>query len=1014
MSPTSRIALRILCTFGGGALLAGCTDNVACVFTSGCQGGTGAISDNPAFLPVDGEWIVDGPPRVQDVFPDGTDNPGTTPVVLVFSESMQEASLDNAFFIVPVLDGAQVEVPLTGIQQKLVCEGRVLLLFPPAATPIPPGNYDVQLTEQAVVLDLTGQKLDLEPLTPVGEFSVADPDPDPLRLVMTFPGDRATNQGETTSLLVVFDRPVQAASVDDASFDVRVGGVAPADDPQALPVSAPTPDTRAYLYRSVDTGGRPVRLGTNAEVELRLSPAGDPITEGDGDALPARTIAFRTLPFAAPLGASLLSDPSDAIGLANLTDGNSEELTVEVDLEAAQANDNLDLFLFGPERSNEANPPLIALQRSQRLSGTAPITSALFTREDVALQITEEPDDVRFEDGPVTFAFRARRGVVVTPVRVLDLDPDPDTIQDPLLDTVAPVIGNLLGSSGTAEFRSDLRDLSLAGYTGPGERLRSVEVTTPSLNNGPLAPVVGAGDGAGDAFLAAPVPLGIVAGGNTTYSFAARDAAQNAAPTQAGDYTQVGVLGPDPLVPGGPLEVAVFDSRTLEPLAGARVILHSDEGNGVDFPFRQVGITLADGAIGLVAPGAPSVGAIVTVDLAGYDLFTLHGVPSAHLSVPLQESRVAGARASGAVHTSDAGAAAFLGGLDRRYDDSRRDVQLPRGFSGLACGTIQDSLSCGYAPEAIEEELLGARSFFAGDFSQTEGAFSATQLLRAFALSVPCAPVDRNGLQPADLEVTRLLDDPSTPPEEAVQAIPAFTFRLDAASGVDLLDVADDPATSGVLFADVEVLIPGLKGAIAVSQALSFDQGGNRWSVRAALPGTITAAGPLGADGVVSPDPFVRVEIADREGNVAGVRPRLSTLLAGGANPEFRALSAPTQLAPAPDALTGAQAFTILLTHVIGDDRAENQKGLYLVEFEDDQGRRWNLWRFDPPGAANVPIRAVDPADGGGVGLSDGSVQTSVSAYAWSALTPTAFLWSDVEREFELFARAEPFSFGKP
>ncbi len=1002
---------RILWLLGGGALLSGCTDNVTCVFTTGCQGGSGAVSDNQAFLPVDGEWIVDGRPVVQDFFPSGTQNPGTTPVVLVFSESMQERSLTGAIEIVPLVGGGLPDIPLTGVAQALVCEGRVLVLLPSNANPLDPGDYVVRLGEQAVVLDLTGQELDLAPGARIGNFSVADPDPALPRLVTTFPAAGASNQGETTSLLVVFDRPVQAASITAASFDVRVGGVAPADDPPPTPVAAPSPDPRAFLYRSTDAGGRPVRLGTNVQVELRLSPTGAKITESDGDALAATTIRFQTLTFAAPLGSSLLSDPPDAIGLANLTPGDPEELTVEVDLDAAQPSDNLDLFLFGQQRSTDPNSPLIALQRTLRLTGTAPITSALFTRADVALQISSRPDDVRFEDGPVTFAFRARRGGIVTPLRVLDLDPAADTIQDPLLDTTVPVIGDLLGSNGTDEFRSDLRNLSLAGYTGANERLRSVEVTTLLGDNGPLAPVVGAGAGAGDAFLAAPVPLGIVSGGSTTYSFVPRDAAQNAAPTLSGAYTQVGVVGPDPLVPGGPLEIEVFDSRTLEPLAGARVILHSDPGTGVTFPFHQVGLTLADGTIGMVA--AP-VATIATVERAGYDLFTLHGVPSSHLSVPLEESRVPGARAAGAARTDDAGASAFLAGLDRRYDDSRRSVQLPRGFSGVPCGTVQGSLSCAYGPESIQEEQLGARSFFAGDFSQTEAGFSATQLLRAFALSVPCAPVVRNGLQAADLEVTRLLDDPATPPEEATQAIPAFTFRLDVSSGVNLLAVADDPATSGVLFADVEVLIPGLNGAIAVAQAISFDQGGNRWSVRGALPGAITAAGPLGADGIVAPDPFVRVEIADQEGNVAGVRPRLSTLVAGGANPELRALSAPTQLAPAPAAQTGAQAFTIALTHVIGDERSENQKGLYRVDLEDDQGRRWTLWRFDPPGAASVPIRVVDPADGGGVGLSDGSVQTSVSAYAWSSLSPTAFLWSDVEREFELFARAEPFSFGKP
>jgi len=997
----------------GCALLQACTDNVTCVFTTGCQGGgSGAISDNPALLPVDGEWIIDGAPTISDVFPVGTDNVGTTPVVIVFSETVQERSLVDAIQIVPLVGGLPV-APVTNVAQALVCEGRVLVLLPPIATPLDAGDYVVRVSDRANVLDLTGQKLDVTPGDRIGNFTVASTAPAQLRLIASFPPDRTSNQGETSQLLVVFDRPALVSSINALSFDVRVGGNPPPNDPPPTPIAAPGADPRAFVYRSVDPSGRPDPLGTNQTVELRLSPAAAPITDEDGDALVARTVSFTTLAFAPVTSASLQSDPHDAIGLANLTDGDPEELTLAVDLVAGQPNDNIDLFVFGTQRSTEANPPLIALQRTVRLSGTAPITSVTFTREDIGLQNSNSPSDVRFKDGALTFAFRTRRGVS-TPLTLLDLDPDPDTIQDLLLDTTAPAVTQLVGSSGTDTFRSDLRDLSLAGYTGTTEHVRSVEVDTPLGDNGPLAPAVGAGDGAGRAFLAAPVALGVVPGGGTTYSFVARDAARNPAATLTGAYTQVGVVGPAPIVLGAPIEVEVFDSRTLEPLPGARVLVHSDAGTGVDFPFVASGVTDADGKVSVATAGAPSVAAIVTVVHASYDLFTLHGATSAHLSVPLAESRVATARASGAVHTSDPAARAFLASLDRRYDDSRRRVEFARGFPGLVCGSTPDSVDCGYGPEEIREELLGARSFFAGDFLQTEPAFSVTQLLRAFALSVPLAPVAPNGLQNGDLEVTELLDDPTTPPEEATQGVPAFTFVLDAVSGVDLARIADDATTSGVLLADVEVLVPGLTGAIAVAQALSYDQGGNRWTVRAALPGAITAAGPLGSDGVVDPDPFVRVEIADQDGNAAGVRPRLSTIQAGGANPEFRALSVPTQLAPASTAHTGGQAFSLQLAHVIGDERAENQKGLYRVDLEDVAGRRWTLWRFDPAGTADVAIRAVDVGDAGEVGLADGNLLTSVSAYAWSSFSPTDFLWSDVEHEFELFARAKPFSFAKP
>ncbi|NJO13691.1 MAG: sulfatase-like hydrolase/transferase, partial [Gammaproteobacteria bacterium] len=60
----------------------------------------------------------------------------------------------------------------------------------------------------------------------------------------------------------------------------------------------------------------------------------------------------------------------------------------------------------------------------------------------------------------------------------------------------------------------------------------------------------------------------------------------------------------------------------------------------------------SDGQVlGLATDGAPALATVVTVVVANYDLFTLHGVPSSRLSVPLQRSNLALARASFHVRT---------------------------------------------------------------------------------------------------------------------------------------------------------------------------------------------------------------------------------------------------------------------------------------------------------------------------------------------------------------------------
>jgi hypothetical protein len=985
----------------------GCTDNVACVFANGCTGPSS--NGNSAIPPVDGEWILEAAPRILGVFPDGGQSAGTTPIVIVFSETMQNNSLGDAFEIVPLAGGGLGGQPLRGVPQVLLAEGRVLVLLPQGTqsqAPLAIGDYLVRLAQDANVLDLTGQVLNADLGARVGNFTVVANPPTVPRVLTTFPANAAENQGDTTQFVAVFDRPLDAQTVDPGSFDVRVNGANPTNDPAAVPLqigggTGTFRDTRVFLWRSVDTSGNPASLGKGAAVEVRLSPSGDPIQDEDGNNLAATTVSFDVLPFAAPLSASLLSDPNDAIGLANLTDGNPEELELEVLFDMAQTNDFLDLYLFGTQATDAENPPVIALLRTHRLTGTTPIASLILAREDIPiLSSNSSPSSVRFKDGAVTFAFVLRRSGVATPVRLLDLDPDPGTILDPELDTTAPTVRRLLGTTNTASFRSDLRGLSLAGDAD--ETLRSVEVDTPLGNNDPLAPVVGS-DAAG-LFLAAPVSLGRAPDEGTSFTFVARDHAQNAATPLAGGYRQFGALGPDPFTPGQSVEVEVFDSGDLLPLSNVTVLVHSDAGDGLNYPFFRSATTGLDGRVTVTTAGAPSSGAILTLVRNGYDLFTLHGVPTTRVSIPLRPSSQGLARIAGGVRT-EVPSALIIAGLDMRFDDSRRSVDLPRGFLDTGC-TTGDGLSCTHAEATILEDRLGARSFFAGDFSQA--VFDPAELLQAFVLSVPHAPVAPNGIQFAFLELGGVLADGKT--TEHAQEVPEFLFRLPAASGVQA-PFQDDLDTTGEPFVSVDVLIPGLSGSIAVGTGIALGAP-DLWTIRSAFPGAVTAAGALGRQGVVDTDPFVRVELVDQEGDAAGIRPRLSTIQAGGPQPEFLALAAPTLLAPAAQGTTGGQAFTLRLRHVIGDERSVG--GLYRVEMRDSSSRGWSLWRFDASGSADVELRVVDPADGGVVGLANGNLTARMSAYAWSGLVATDFFWTDVERRFELFARAQPVSFAKP
>lgn len=979
--------------------LPGCNDSIGCVFTTGCGPDGGPLPDTDAVPPLDGDWILDGAPTVASVFPSGANQASTTPIVIVFDETMAPESLADAIEVFMLFNGVPL-MPVTGIQQFLVGDGRVLVLLPGTLTP---GDYLVQVGGDAVATDLTGLELSDAPGARLGTFSVPATSPATPRVVATYPANDAVDQSEIGQVVVVFDRPMLASSVTATSLDVRVGGVDPANDPAPVPlaVSATATDTRVYLYRSVDADGRPAPLGADEEVEVRTSVANAIVSMTGSTALPLVTTTFRTLPFAAPVSAAILSDPPDAIGRNNLTSGDAEELEIEVTLDMLQAADVVDLFLFGTARTQRADPPVIAVRRSVTLAAPSPVSTATFTLDDLDL-LTDpsDPTTVRFADGAVAIGMRARRGTRVTPITLLDLDPDPRVIQDPILDVTAPELEDLLVPGGGLDFVTDLRGVSIAAKAdGP---IRVAEVTTPLGGNGAMRTVVGTRDDG--SFLAGPVTAGILAGGSTTYSLRAFDDAFNPSTIAAGAVTQVGVVGPDPLTLGQSIAVHVYDAETLEPILGAVAMTHADMGDGLNYPFVEAQATGADGRVSVLTDGAPAVAAILTVEQPDYDLFTFHGVASTAVSVPLRRSNRPGARASGTVSSSEAGVIARLPLLDVRFDDSRRDVQLPRGFQGVSCVATTTLVTCAYGPETIDGARLGARSCFAGDFTQSEGAFSAALLLQAFAIALPFDRGDPNELQVGNLEVPLLLLDSDDPTEEAA-ATPSVRLRVDPASGVDLGDLFG-MAPQG----SVETRVPGLPGSIALGAALPYDQGGGLWRFRGARAGATTAAGALAM--AVDTDASIRMEVRDNDGNVAAARPRLSQIQAAGSDPEFRALDVPTVLAPLAGASTGTEAFDVVLRHVIEDGRG--MAGLCRVRLLDMDGRGWDLWRVDPTGTADVRVRVVDPEDGGATGLADMDVTLEATAWAWTALSPSAFLWTDVEREFELFSRAGRFTFQKP
>jgi hypothetical protein len=1009
--------------------LAGCgTDDPSCFFGPGsCQGGgsTGPLGE-AATLPTDGAWIVDADPVIEQFRPNSGGAHTHTPITLRFSETMSASSLGqslaSSFDLVEVgANGIPSPFPVL-FSQSLQGDGRMLVLLP--TQPLKPSTtYQIRAKADAKIKDLTGQLLVTSSDKLLGTFTVAATNPTEPRVLTTFPADDAKNTSWAPELVVVFDQPISAASVTSQSWIMHVDGADPVPDPDPTPLTTlsplPSTDTRVWTWKSEDSNGVATPYGPSAEFELELSPAAHPIVNADGDELATTFIDFEGASFDAPQAASLLSAPTDAIGIPNLTPGSGNELALGAQLAGAQSGDVVTLFLFGT--STGATPKLVALLRQKVLS-SAPFDSVIVEAQNFDLVAGTNPLNAKFADGELAIALRLKRGGIVSPLHVLDVDLDTAGAQHALLDTVAPTLEEVFTSAGAAtSFRSEQRGLSFAGRAS--EPPTRVTVVTPLGDNLASPEVLGAA--ADGTFLASPVAgLGLLDPADLPldYTVTVYDAALNASASLNGQYRQVGVVGPAPYVLGDPLEVEVVDAVTLAPIEGALVLTHADDG--ATWPIVDDQLTGPDG---IATVGSDSVfETILTVDAPDigtehvqYDLFSFHGVTSNRISIALTRAALDPPTGSGAVSgtitTNGTIAALTLSLLGRRVSDSRRDPYEPRTLASPSCTSLPfggGPLNCPFGPYAVRANRLGASTLIAGSFAQTLATFNPGTLIQAFELDLPLERVADAGVDVLTIDVPKMLIEPGVPAIDLPVPAPNMNLFAFFTQGIDLANLVDDAALDGAPLVTVEGLVPGLPSSVVVGLGLAYDQGSLLWSLRSAYAGQASAVGKLVTDGVLDPDLFVRGEIRDVDGNVAGQRRRLSNI---GLFQPFSNYILPASvahvLAPASGAATGGNAYTLTIDNSIDDIQAE--PGLYRVTLLDSLGRRWVHVRTDPPdvAGATLDLRVIDIGIDGGQPLADGPIEATAEALGWPGFDASAFLWSDLEREYDAFSRSAGMSF---
>jgi hypothetical protein len=393
---------------------------------------------------------------------------------------------------------------------------------------------------------------------------------------------------------------------------------------------------------------------------------------------------------------------------------------------------------------------------------------------------------------------------------------------------------------------------------------------------------------------------------------------------------------------------------------------------------------------------------IVTVIATGYDVFTFDGVPTTRLGVPMTLASVANATASGTVSTP----AGTLSTIEKHVADSR----VPEiGGELLGVGTCGDDpvgegSSCPFGPGAIRANRLGAQAALAVIVPASPLQFAPASFLKGYQPSLPLAPAVAPTPSTNTIAFATTLDDPALDPSELpVDGAPSTTLTL---VNYPILDpLRPDP------FIAIESKTPGIPGSLTVGLGVAYAAVPPTldWTVRAAYAGAaepidappLHVLGRLAKQGTVEAPLMLRAEVGDPDGNTGGVRMRLpftSAMLIPLAAAQF------TAVGRNPGLLADDLSFGDVLPDAAGEP------GIYRVTLTDSAGLRWTIYRVDPPDSAGTDVTVHLPFSGLGNSwpLAPGATQCQISTYAWPGFDAASFLWTDIEREHDLYSHSAP------
>lgn len=620
--------LQLLLALSGLLLLAAC-DNVGRAFDPDVEppdpGGTTVVSNIEP--PPNGGDLRDGRPIVRATYPSGGGWPSTVPIVVEFSESMNQASIlptttngtDGKIVLRP--SSTTTAVPVV---YNFLAGGRVLVLRPLANLDAPQqSSYDIVMLPG--VRDADGLRFSSSTETILASFTV-DPNATADATVMAvYPRDNQSDLPATTEFLCFLTRAVDPATLPNNFFLRTQGATTPLPGVPSLPMTvANVPEARCVGYTL--QGGAKFAASTTYElvVNANIRFANDGRLQFNN-----RTPYSRFTTHGAP-------EP-DSVSVDNVTTGfpdkvnldNFGALRLKVEAPAtAAAGDVVVARIYGSDKSTTASGDLVYVERTLTLP-TAGAQPALvdFTGQ---LGTTSR---LKFDDGALTFTAQIHRGSSHSGIVRGSNAAAQDTVRPTIVSLGPPPP---VGTSNT-DLYAELETLTLFGTASEpiGEAAFRVALPSP-VTAGLFA------SRTGGTFLLAPVEIGRRST-SVGYSLLVRDLAGNLAPSES-----VGSIVPRGLIAGSlvgnDLVVEAFDSATLSLIVGAEVIVDPGVPTVPASGDRQVRTTDSLGRAtftGLVAASHT-----ITINKTGYDLVTLYNNPASRVSLPLRKTDAAQATAA--------------------------------------------------------------------------------------------------------------------------------------------------------------------------------------------------------------------------------------------------------------------------------------------------------------------------------------------------------------------------------